>query len=515
MTDKLDLAIRGNVITAASQRPRAEAIGVKDGKIVLVGTAAEIESETGKTTKVLDLTGKTILPGFIDTHAHIMGTGKNRLGVDLSAVSTVKEALEKISQRVKKTSPGNLIFCPDYNRQRVKEKRYPSRQELDNISIEHPIWIQHYDGHFSQVNSLAIEILKLKPGMAGVNLDAKGEITGLIQDPASARPLSSGDDFKDKTEAMEALILVTKEAASVGITTLFAKESLENIEFIMKNTAKVPVRIHPMVFPGFGAASLDEVMKSKYLGKHVCICNLTDGSVEGRTAALYEPYTDDPTTLGMLHHSDEKFYAFVEKVHRAGGQISVHAEADRAIDQVLWAYEKALEKYPRQDHRHRIEHFEIVTPTQIKRAARLGVALGMQPMFVTMCEGPNLDYYRSLIGDARVKRAHVYRSILDEGVLVAGGSDTPVTRMNPLGGIQALVNHPLKEQRIDMYEAIEIFTINGAKIGFEEDIKGSIEPGKLADFVVLADDPYRVLEDKIGDIKVEMTIVGGKVVYER
>jgi hypothetical protein len=216
----------------------------------------------------------------------------------------------------------------------------------------------------------------------------------------------------------------------------------------------------------------------------------------------------------MLHHSDEKFYSFVEKVHKAGCQISIHAESERAIDQVLWAIEKALEKYPRKDHRHRIEHFEIVTPKQIKKVARLGVALAMQPMFVTMCEGPNLDYYRSLIGDERVKRTHTYRWILNEEILVSGGSDTPVTKVNPLGGISALVNHPLKEQRIDVYEAIEVFTINGAKIGFEEDIKGNIEPGKLADFVVLSDDPYRVPKEKIGNIKVEMTIVGGKVVYQ-
>jgi predicted amidohydrolase YtcJ len=301
----------------------------------------------------------------------------------------------------------------------------------------------------------------------------------------------------------------------VGITTLFAKEGLENAEFIMSNINKIPVRIHPMVLPGFGAATLDDAINSKLIGEHICICDLTDGSVEGRTAALYEPYADDPTTLGMLHHTDEEFYAFIEKVHRAGCQISIHAESDRAIDQVLWAYEKVLGKYPRQDHRHRIEHFEVCTPRQIKKVARLGVALAMQPMFITVCEGPDLAYYRSLLGDERIKRGHAFRWIMDEEILVSGGSDTPVTKMNPLGGIHAAVNHPLKEQRIDVYEAIEMFTINGAKIGFEEGIKGNIEPGKLADFVVLSDDPYRVPKDKIGNIKVEMTIVGGKTVYQR
>ncbi len=510
MAKNLDLIIKGNIITVVNQKPRAEAIGIKGDKIVSVGTVKEVEADAGKTTRVLDLKGKAVLPGFIDSHAHPMGTGKNRLGVNLSLVKTVSEALDKIRQRVKKTPPGNLIFCPDYNRQSVAEKRYPSKKELDSISTKHPIWIQHYDGHFSQLNSMAISLLHLTAGMEGIRVDSKGELTGLIQDPASARPLSSGDNFIDKSEAMAALTLVAKEAVSVGITTLFAKEGLENAEFIMKNLKKIPVRIHPMLLC---RTDLDKIISTTPPYDHICVATLTDGSIEARTAALYEPYADDPTTLGVLIYSDEKLYALIEKAHKAGFQISIHAESERAIDQVLWAYEKVLEKYPRKDHRHRIEHFEVVTPKQIKRVARLGVALAMQPMFITVCEGPNLDYYRSLLGDERVKRAHTYRWIMNEEILVSGGSDSPVTKMNPVGGIHALVNHPLKEQRIDVYEAIEIFTINGAKIGFEENIKGSIEPGKMADFVVLSDDPYRVPKERIGDIKVEMTIVGGKVVY--
>jgi predicted amidohydrolase YtcJ len=512
MAKNLDLIIKGNIITVVNQKPRAEAIGIKDEKIVSVGTVSEVAAGAEKTTKVLDLKGKTVLPGFIDSHAHPMGTGKNRLGVNLALVKTVNEAVEKIRQKVKGTPPGNLIFCPDYNRQSVAEKRYPSRKELDSISTKHPIWIQHYDGHFSQLNSLAISLLHLTAGMEGVIVDSKGELTGLIQDPASARPLSTGDNFTDTSEAMEALTLVAEEAVSVGITTLFAKEGLENAEFIMKNLKKIPVRIHPMLLC---RTDLDKIISTKPPYGHICVATLSDGSIEARTAALYEPYADDPTTLGVLIYSDEKLYSLVEKAHKSGFQISIHAESERAIDQVLWAYEKVLEKYPRKDHRHRIEHFEVVTPKQIKRVARLGVALAMQPMFVTVCEGPNLDYYRSLLGDERVKRAHTYRWIMNEEILVSGGSDTPVTKMSPIGGIHALLNHPLKEQRINVYEAIEIFTINGAKIGFEEDIKGSIETGKLADFVVLSDDPYRVPKERIGDIKVEMTIVGGKVTYKK
>ncbi len=165
MANGLDLIIKGNIITVVNQKPRAEAIGIKNEKIVSVGTVKEVEEGAGKNTEVLDLKGKTILPGFMDSHAHAMGTGKNRLGVDLSSVKTVKEALEKITGKSKEdTAEGNLVYCPEYNRQHVTEKRYPTRKELDNISTKHPIWIQHYDGHFSQVNSMALNILGYAAG---------------------------------------------------------------------------------------------------------------------------------------------------------------------------------------------------------------------------------------------------------------------------------------------------------------------------------------------------------------
>jgi hypothetical protein len=513
MTKNCDLIIKGNIITVANQKPRAEAIGIKGEKIVSVGPVKEVEADAGKTTDVLDLKGRTVLPGFMDSHTHLMFTGRNRLGVDLSSVKTVREALEKIRQRVRETPEGDLVYCPDYNRQHVAEKRYPTRKELDEVSSTHPIWILHYDGHFSMVNSLALATLGFTAGMDGVETDAGGELTGLIQDPASPRSLINADNISGEAKAMEAIMAVAKEAASVGVTTLFAKEVLEDAELIMKNIKNIPVRIHPMVMCWTSKEEITPVIHSKYLGDHICMAYLADGSVDALTAALYEPYANDPTTLGMLYYSNEELYGFTEKAHKAGLQMSIHAESDRSIDQVLWAYEKVLEKYPRKDHRHRIEHFELATMKQMKRAAGLGVALAMQPAFMTVCE--NLEDYRVLFGDERIKRFHPYRSILDEGALVAGGSDSPVTKINPLEGIHACVNHPIKEQRIDVYEAIEIFTINNAKIGFEEDIKGSIEEGKLADFTVLSEDPYRAPRENIRDIKVEMTIVGGKVIYKR
>jgi predicted amidohydrolase YtcJ len=515
MAKNLDLIIKGNIITVVNQKPRAEAIGIKGEKIVSVGTMKEVEADTGKNIEVLDLKGMTILPGFMDTHAHPMGQGRNRMGVDLSSVTSIAETLDKVRQRVKTTPEGKWVFCPAYNRLYVKEKRFPTIKELDDISTKHLISIQHVDGHFSQLNSASLEFLKLEAGMPGVVTGPDGKPTGLIEDPASGKTLEIIGALTTDEERLTALKLVAEEAVSVGITTLFAKEPLETQEFITKNLKKIPVRIHPMVMGATrGVLVLEKIMKADFLGDHVCVATAADGSIEAHTAALFEPYTNAPETQGMLVFTDDELYNFVERSHKAGFQISIHAESERCIEQVLWAYEKVLEKYPRKDHRHRIEHYEIPSIQQIKRTARLGVIAAMQPAFIPYCEGLNLEYYRAILGEQRLKRANAFRSILDEGIIVSGGSDTPVTRMNPLLGIHYCVNHPLIEQRTDIYEAIEMFTINGAKTGFEEDIKGSIEAGKLADFVVLSDDPYRVPRDKIKDIKVKMTIVGGRVVYK-
>ncbi len=343
----IDLIIKGNIITVVNQQPRAEAIGIVGDKIVSVGQAKEVEAKAGPTTKTLDLEGKTILPGFMDSHAHPMGTGKNRLGVDMTDVKSIDEALRKIRERATTTAEGDLVFCPEYNRLQIKEKRFPTREELDSVSDKHPLWIQHFDGHFSMLNSVALKKTGYTSDENGVQVGTNGEMTGMLHDPAFPIGLSSRDQFIDEAEAIEALTLVTQEAASVGITTLFAKEGFENAEFIMKNLNKIPVRIHPMLMLWFTEyKNIEKVVETDYLGDKKCVAICADGSGSGHTAAMFEPYANDPGTLGMLYYSDDEMHDFVEKAHNAGLQISVHAESDRSIEQVLRAYEKGIEKIP-------------------------------------------------------------------------------------------------------------------------------------------------------------------------
>jgi predicted amidohydrolase YtcJ len=207
---------------------------------------------------------------------------------------------------------------------------------------------------------------------------------------------------------------------------------------------------------------------------------------------------------------------FILKAHQAGLQIAVHCEGDRAVEQVLSGYERALRFSPRKNHRHRIEHFEIPTERQIERTARAGVLAGMQPSFLPVFFFRNgVERYDIFLGRSRLKRIHPYRTMLSAGVLMAGGSDSPVTEINPLFGIEAAANHFHSEERLPVVEAIKLFTINGARFAFEEDQKGSIEIGKAADLVVLSEDPCSVASERIGSIPIEMTLVDGKIAFKR
>jgi len=241
-------------------------------------------------------------------------------------------------------------------------------------------------------------------------------------------------------------------------------------------------------------------------------CISVDGAFESHTAALFEPYEDEPDNYGILNFTQEQISGFVLEAHQAGLQAAFHCEADRAVEQVLHGYERALRVFPRKDHRHRIEHFELPTESQMERAARAGILAAMQPSFLpAFFFRDGLERYERFLGRARLKRIHPYRTMLSYGVLMAGGSDSPVTQIDPLSGIEAAATHPHADERLTVPEAIKMFTINAAKFAFEEDQKGSIEPGKAADLVVLSEDPFAVDPERIGKISVLMTLVDGKM----
>jgi len=498
----------GNIFTMNSYGHKAEALVVADGKILKVGTNKEIRRLFGDQWKSVDLQGKTVLPGFIDSHVHFMATAITAVGVDLSEAKSIEEILAKVEERVRATPRGEWVF--GYFITHLSDRGMPTRFDLDRVSTHHPIRLTHRNGHLCSMNTKALEILGVPKELDGIEKES-GEMTGVIRDPAIQVLPHPGLAMSEERKR-DALKLASRLAAEKGVTTLHALDggtrNTGAIEYLRSVEDDLSVKL--VLYNQ--TTEIQEVLESGLPRIGGCIC--ADGAFESHTAALFEPYEDEPDHYGTLTYTQKEMSDFILQAHRHGFQVAIHCEGDRAIEQVLFSYESALRRFDRNDHRHRIEHFEIPTENQLERAAKAGIVAGMQPAFLPFFffRG-GVERYEAFLGKARVKRIHPYRTMLSHGILMTGGSDSPVTKIDPLLGISAAVNHPHSDERLPVLEAIKLFTINGAKSAFEENVKGSIEAGKAADLVVLSEDPGSVHPDKIESISVEMTLVNGEVVF--
>ena len=501
-------------------QPHAQAIAIQADKIAKVGTNKEIEPWIGKDTKVIDLKGRTVLPGFIDTHVHATEFGRSLAWIDLRGVQSIREIQEKLKKRVQETSKARWIMGRGWDQERLAEGRYPTRWDLDDYSRENPVVFTRVCGHVCVMNSKALELTgitaKTTPPPGGqIDKDPKtGEPTGILRENAmdlvwKAMPPPSEE------ELTEAATLACQKAVEAGLTSLhWMIYSPIEIRIIQKLRAqnKLPLRVY-LVIP---AELLDPLIDlGLYTGfgdsmiRIGSIKIVADGSLGARTAALHEPYSDDPTTKGMMLYTQEELNELVAKAHKAHLQLAIHAIGDQTIDMVLTALEKALEEAPRKDHRHRIEHASVLNETLIQRLKKLEVIASIQPHFIIS------DFWAvDRVGPTRAQWVYPFKTLLQEGIRVAGGSDCPVEPINPLLGIYAAVaREAFPEERITVDDALRVYTVNGAYASFEENVKGSIEAGKLADLVVLSHDPRTIPSNKIKDIRVETTIMGGRVGY--
>lgn len=510
---KSSLAVRNaNILTMDPAQPRAEALVIRDGRLVAVGDWADIAA-LSKNMPVLDLRGKTVLPGMIDTHTHFLWTAMSLAALDVSAGVDHETLQAVIQQAVAETPGGDLIFGMGFTEYALDTQRFgPIVEALDAVAPDHPVFLIGVTGHTYAANSRALDILDLPEGTAGLILDDQGRPNGLLAGQAG---YGAADRFSEifggGDKAAEMVAQAIGKAHSVGLTTVHALEGgvvgedANVIEFLEALPA-LPLRIV------LWYQTMD-VERVQALGlPRIGGCILLDGDVGPHTAALREPYVDQTGSYGTLYHSQEEVDAFVFKAHQAGLQIAMHAVGDAAVEQALNAYEAALTAHPRDDHRHRIEHCEVIGEDQIERAQSLGVALAIQPPFNHYW--PHTTYY-PVLGEERAWKADPVRTLLRPGLLVAGGSDSTVTPLGPLIGVHAAVNHSNPAERVSVQEALELYTINAARIAFEEGEKGSLEVGKLGDLAVLAADPFQVAPEEIKETPVDMTVIGGQIVYQR
>lgn len=495
------LFYNATIHTVEDRTPKAEWFTTLGSRFQSVGSGP-----MPRVSNTVDLKGRVVVPGFVDAHAHFFQTGLDRLFISMAGVASAAEVIERLRTASGKTS---WIFAHSYQEESLHDVKALDRSHLDPAFPDRPVWITRVDYHSAVVNSYALRRLSIPAGLDGYRTDENGEPTGVLRAEAylyAKERVARLYPVESKNRAVRA---ASELCVANGITAIHALEG--GRIFGDEGAGTLLARVHTVPLDVTLFLQQMNVHFTTRLGfDHLGGCILVDGSIGSYTAALDEPYEGLPAERGLLYLKSRDLNGFVEDAHRAGIQLAFHAIGPRAITMVLDAYDRALKRYPRYDHRHRIEHFELATDAQIHRARDLGCIVSMQPAFEYFWGGPK-KMYAKRIGD-RWKRTNRLRSVLDAGLIIAGGSDTNVTPPNPLLGMHAAVNHPNPEQRVTPMEALTMMTRAAAYGAFNENRHGSITPGKEASFTVLDRDPLRSARS-IKDIHVLQTWCKGKRVY--
>jgi len=513
--------LNAKIYTMEPSRPTASALAILGDRIIYVGDSDGARQLVGPKTKVVDLEGKTVIPGLIDTHVHMMSFGRSLGWVDLRDARSVSELVSRLRERAESTPAGRWIVGYGWDQERFVERRYPTRWDLDEASEEHPIVIYRTCLHLCVANSLALQLAGIsretQPPEGGViELDETlGEPNGVLRETAMelvrrAIPRPSLEEAVVDAER------ACREAVKHGLTSVhWIMEDPIELRALQRLRAegRLPLRVYA-ILPVELAGRLSELGIEMGFGDEWlrigAVKLFLDGSLGARTAALKEPYSDKPDTSGRLLYGWEELRDLVLAVHRAGLQLVMHAIGDKAIEMALSALENALNEYP-SPHRHRIEHVSVLNEHLLSRMAKLKVLASVQPHFVVS------DFWvDKRLGPRRVRWVYAFKSLLKAGISVSAGSDCPVEPINPFLGIEAAVNRKDNpEEALSVEEALRLYTINAAYASGEENLKGSIAQGKLADFVILDENPFSVAPEKLGAVCVLATIVGGRPVYLR
>lgn len=511
MTDMI--LFGGNVVTMAVSKKRAQAVGVDDGRIVVVGNSDSVRSLANASTRMIDLAGKTLLPGFIDSHVHLFLTGLGLASVALQEATSVADVCDAISERARHTPPGRWVYGMGCAPWALNEARYPTLSELDEAAPNNPVYISAVTFHSGATNTRGLGEIGLSLEIHGVEKDASGRPTGaLVSDDAHFAAAGVAFGALSRDEITEMYRAAARFAASRGVTTLHCLEGQfmhedADVAALLQLGSSLPV--HAVIYyQTMDVARVVELGLPRIGG-----CLTIDGSGFDHTALMYEPYTDKPSTKGDLYIPEARVREFVSEAHAAGLQVAMHAIGDHAVDILVGAYAAAVEDAPQEDRRHRAEHFYVPSEWAIAKAGTLGLALPMQPAFAWKWDREADSECARIWGRQRADRAEPYARLCEQGMMVSGGSDSPVTEIDPLLGIHSAANHPHPARRVSVEDALRMFTVNGAWAAFEEGEKGTIEVGKLADLTVIDGDPFAE-RGRIKDFSVEMTIRAGKVVYE-
>ena len=497
-----------NLPTLADTRHAgADALVLAEGRIRAVGRWSELRRTLPTDAAVRDLAGATALPGLGDAHVHFTATGYLQTALDAGRVGTRTELLDAIRARAGELPPGSMVLGLRLDHQSFPDGRPPSREELTAAAPDHPVYIRHVTGHSSVVNDAALAILDFLPGQKGVDLDAEGRPTGtLIAQATQLATQVMYARYSSQVSYESAFRAAAASAVAQGCTTLHALDDLDAVRVLMRTRDALPLRVEPYT-QSFDLQAVLDLGLRRIGGCHGCAL---DGDFDMGTAATLEPYEGRPGHYGVLYHNHLTLDGFVMAAHQAHVQLCFHAVGDRAVEQALRAFEKAQAAYPYADARHRIEHAQLMTREQMRRARDVGAVVSVQPAF-------NHVWDHATYPDYLGHRADVIDpigSLVEEGLHLAGGSDSTVTELRPLLGIHAAVNHSRPEERIGVGQAIEMFSTGIAYSTFDEGRRGRIRPGFDADLTIVDRDPFAVDPTALESIRPAMTVVGGSVAYE-
>jgi predicted amidohydrolase YtcJ len=528
--------INGNVYTVNEKQPHAEAIAVNKDRIVFVGSNADAQKLRSDKTRVVDLAGKTVTPGFTDSHCHIFGIGEREMTLNLEGTNTLEDFLAKVKERVAATEPGKWITGRGWIETFWKPPRFPTREELDQIAPDNPVYLTRADGHASVANSAALRFAKIDnqtpDPFGGRILKTNGELNGMLLDHAQDI-VENNIPPPTEAEREQAFLTGIEREIKLGWCEIQnAGSHYDDVDLMRKHfdTGEMKIRLVNCIYgPGADAQRFLKEGATVNAGDHHftqrTIKVIFDGALGSRGAALLKPYSDRPDTSGYFREKPEELSPMFEEALRRGLQVETHAIGDRANRTILDLYEAAFKGVPPNERkidkpRWRVEHAQILSERDIPRFAKLGVIASMQPSHAIS----DLFFAPARLGMDRLRGAYAWNSLIKSGAVVCGGSDAPVERGEPMIEFYAAATrksikgeshegwHP--EQAVSRAQALKMFTINAAYAAFEENDKGSIETGKLADFTILSADIMKIPEPEILKTRCEMTVIGGEIVYQ-
>lgn len=528
--------VNGTIITLDPERPYARAAASRAGRWLAVGGEDEVRAAAGSSAELVDLGGLTAIPGLTDSHLHLLNYGLHLERLHLEEVRSLEELRERVRLQAAVTPAGSWIVGRGWDQDRMIEHRYPTAADLDSAAPTHPVVLVRACGHLSAVNSLALKLAGITrdtpdPEGGRIDRDESGEPTGILRESAT-RLLGRLIPPPDEAALRRALRAAAGRALAAGLTQVHTDDvgtvgGLDQTLALYESTVgngEPPLRVQlevaakyldDLVARGMRTGDGDEWFRIGPLKI------FADGSLGGGTAALSQPYADAPGNCGLPLLPAAAMDELVAKAHRHGMQVAIHAIGDRAVEIAANAIARAQAATPGRCLRHRIVHCQVLRPDLIDQFAREGIVADIQPKFITS----DMHWAGRRLGSDRLRWSYAWRTLLEAGIQCAGGSDAPVEPLEPFLGIYAAVTRCdlngqpaggwLPEQRLTVEEALRLFAMGGAYAGHDERARGMIAPGYQADLAVISANPLRVDPLALKDIKVLMTVVGGRVAYRR